>query len=101
MKKIALLVQDLDSDYFTFMVDGAKRYCQKHGHQLFVFIIRSKNWNHGSFDYQFYVFSAYFLTTRLLSKNFCVICRMCMAKKYRPHASALNFGGYYPAQTGL
>ncbi|MBQ8013914.1 MAG: GGDEF domain-containing protein [Treponema sp.] len=54
MKKIALLVQDLDSDYFTFMVDGAKRYCQKYGHQLFVFIIRSKNWNHGSFDYQFY-----------------------------------------------
>ncbi|MBQ8678861.1 MAG: GGDEF domain-containing protein [Treponema sp.] len=54
MKKIALLVQDLDSDYFTFMVDGAKRYCQKYGHQLFVFIIRGKNWSHGSFDYQFY-----------------------------------------------
>lgn len=54
MKKIALLVQDLDSDYFTFMVEGAKRYCAEHGHRLFVFIIRGKNWSHGSFDYQFY-----------------------------------------------
>ena len=54
MKKIALLVQDLDSDYFTYMVDGAKRYCDEKGYQLCIFIIRGKNWSHGSFDYQFY-----------------------------------------------
>lgn len=54
MKKIALLVQDLDSDYFNFMVEGAKKYCDEHGHQLRIFIIRGKNWSHGSFDYQFY-----------------------------------------------
>ncbi|MBQ7158289.1 MAG: GGDEF domain-containing protein [Treponema sp.] len=54
MKKIALLVQDLDSDYFTFMVDGAKRYCDEHGYQLHIYIIRGKNWSHGSFDYQYY-----------------------------------------------
>ena len=54
MKRLALLVQDLDSDYFNFMVNGAKRYCDENGHQLFVYIIRGKDWNHGSFDYQFY-----------------------------------------------
>ncbi|MBQ6779970.1 MAG: GGDEF domain-containing protein [Treponema sp.] len=54
MKKIALLVQDLDSDYFTYMVEGAKRYCDERGYRLHIFIIRGKNWSHGSFDYQFY-----------------------------------------------
>ena len=63
MKKLALLVQDLDSDYFTLMVEGARRYCVEKGHQLMVFIIRSKNWRHGSFDYQFYA------ATSLISKS--------------------------------
>ena len=54
MKKVALLVQDLDSDYFNFMVEGAERYCKEHNLQLMIFIIRGKNWSHGSFDYQFY-----------------------------------------------
>lgn len=62
MKRIALLVQDLDSDYFNFMVNGAKKYCDEHGHQLFVYIIRGKDWNHGSFDYQ--LFSAVKLLTK-------------------------------------
>ena len=63
MKRIALLVQDLDSDYFTFMVEGAKKYCVEHGHQLMIFIVRGKNWNHGSFDYHFYA------ATKLLTKE--------------------------------
>lgn len=54
MKRLALLVQDLDSDYFNFMVNGAKRYCKEHGYRLFVYIVRGKDWNHGFFDYQFY-----------------------------------------------
>ena len=54
LKKVALLVQDLDSDYFNFMVEGAERYCKEHNLQLMIFIIRGKNWSHGSFDYQFY-----------------------------------------------
>lgn len=52
MKRMALLVQDLDSDYFSTMVEGAKRYCDEHGHKLIVYIVRAKNWTHGSFDYQ-------------------------------------------------
>lgn len=62
MKRLALLVQDLDSDYFNFMVNGAKRYCDENGHRLFVYIIRGKNWTHGSFDYQ--LFSAIKLATK-------------------------------------
>ncbi|MBQ4378687.1 MAG: GGDEF domain-containing protein [Treponema sp.] len=62
-KKIALLVQDLDSDYFNFMVEGAKSYCNGHGYTLMVFIVRGKNWSHGSFDYQYYA------ATKLLSKS--------------------------------
>ena len=63
MKKLALLVQDLDSDYFTLMVEGARRYCVEKGHQLMVFIIRSKNWRKESYDYQFYA------ATSLISKS--------------------------------
>lgn len=62
-KRIALLVQDLDSDYFNFMVEGAKRYCDEHEFQLIIFIIRGKNWSHGSFDYQFYA------ATKLLTRE--------------------------------
>lgn len=62
MKRLAIFVQDLDSDYFKFMVNGAKRYCDENGHQLFVFIIRGKDWTHGSFDYQ--LFSAVKLATK-------------------------------------
>ena len=45
------------------MVEGAKRYCEEHGYQLCIFIIRGKNWNHGSFDYQFYA------SVKLLTKE--------------------------------
>ncbi|MBB5225895.1 GGDEF domain-containing protein [Treponema ruminis] len=62
MKRLALLVQDLDSDYFNFMLNGAKRYCDENGHRLYVYVIRGKNWTHGSFDYQ--LFSAVKLATK-------------------------------------
>lgn len=54
MKKIALLVQDLDSDYFNYMVEGARTFCNQNDYQLLIFIVRGKNWQHGSFDYQYY-----------------------------------------------
>lgn len=54
MKKIAFLVQDLDSDYFNYMVEGARKFCAKNGYELLIFIVRGKNWRHGAFDYQYY-----------------------------------------------
>lgn len=54
MKKIAFLVQDLDSDYFNYMVEGARKFCAKNGYELMIFIVRGKNWRHGAFDYQYY-----------------------------------------------
>ena len=45
------------------MVDGAQRYCEGHNQQLMIFIVRGKNWSHGSFDYQFYA------ATKLLTKG--------------------------------
>lgn len=53
MKRVALLVQDLCSEYFTEMVEGARRLCAERGWRLFVFIVRGRNWGHGSFDYQY------------------------------------------------
>jgi len=52
MLRIGLLVQDLATDYSSKIVQGTKKYCNEHNIQLFVFIVRSKNWKNGSFDYQ-------------------------------------------------
>lgn len=57
--KIGLLIQDLASDYSSKIVKGTKKYCLEHDIQLFIFLVRSKNWNRGgSFDYQHFASKA-------------------------------------------
>lgn len=53
MTKIGLIIQDLASDYSIKIVNGTKKYCSEHNIQLFIFIVRSKNWKQDrNFDYQ-------------------------------------------------
>lgn len=54
MLRIGLIVQDLATDYSNKIVQGTKKYCVENNIQLYVYIVRSKNWKNGSFDYQHY-----------------------------------------------
>ena len=54
MKRIGLIVQDLNSDYVTEILDGAKKFCNENDITLLTFIIRTKHWPYGIYDYQHY-----------------------------------------------
>lgn len=60
--KFGLFIQDFASDYSNNIVQGVKQYCVEHDIQLFIFTIRSKNWENGVFDYQH--FACKFLATK-------------------------------------
>lgn len=52
--RIGLLIQDIITEYSGMIIKGAKEYCLQNGIEFFVFIIRSKNWAGGVYDYQHY-----------------------------------------------
>ena len=54
MKRVGLIVQDLATDFIQELTEGVQHYCSLHDMQLFVFIVRAKNWWNGVFDYQHY-----------------------------------------------
>ncbi len=54
MKRVGLIVQDLDTEYIQELTEGVQQYCYINGLQLFIFIVRAKNWWNGVFDYQHY-----------------------------------------------
>ena len=60
--KFGLFIQDFASDYSNNIVKGVRQYCVEHGIQLFIFTIRSQNWENGVFDYQH--FACKFLATK-------------------------------------
>ena len=54
MKRVGLIVQDLDTEYIQELTEGVQQYCYINGLQLFIFIVCAKNWWNGVFDYQHY-----------------------------------------------
>ena len=52
--RIGLIIQDLNSDYSREILNGVEKYCSENSIELFVYIVRSKNWAYGTFDYQYY-----------------------------------------------
>lgn len=52
--KFGLLIQDIITEYSSMIIKGARKYCLENNIQLFVFDIRSKNWNGGVYDYHHY-----------------------------------------------
>lgn len=57
MKKIALLIHDLDSEYSRSMVTGITQFCKKNNATIYILPARSKNYPHLDYDYQNYMIS--------------------------------------------
>ena len=55
MKKIALLIHDLDSEYARSMVEGVTKICKENDATVYVLPARSKNYPHLDYDFQNYM----------------------------------------------
>ena len=57
MKKIALLIHDLDSEYARSLVIGVTKVCKENDATVYVLPARSKNYPHLDYDFQNYMIS--------------------------------------------